>query len=146
MSEHIPPLGPFSPGVGRRVASTSRTASPATTTKDLFRLLAVDDTEDDGDHSSFTLLNALSTVSSLPSLPASGVVTGRGAAAAQGAFLIPLPSTPLRPGGGGERVSHTAWEFWGVRGVGVSPSTSVISRGESQGPSVFANTPGGKPQ
>jgi hypothetical protein len=104
MSDCLPPSGRFSPATGARASSSSRSPSPAAAASELLHLLNVNDRGDADNHSSFTLLHAPSTVSSLPSLPASRIVTRQQSAAAaaanQGASLLPSPSTPLRTGGG----------------------------------------------
>jgi hypothetical protein len=82
--------------------------------EDLLHLFAVNDTEDDNNHSLLTLLNALSMVSSILSNPALDVVTHRGTAAAQGVFLVfNTFAVYAFTRQGGEHVLHTGWEFWG---------------------------------
>jgi hypothetical protein len=104
MSNCHPPSGRYSPAAGACFDVSLRAASPAAAAADLLHLLDVDDRGDADELSSFTLLHAPSTVSSLPSLSASRYMTRQRTAAAstatQGASILPLPSTPLRTGRG----------------------------------------------
>lgn len=81
------------PPSGRRGRDSPSTAA------DLLSKLDVDDLEDDT--SSFTLLAAPSTVSSLGPSMTTRRATAAAAAAAQGASPLALSATPVRTGGGG---------------------------------------------
>jgi hypothetical protein len=104
MSNRRPPSGQYLPAAGARSDVSLCAALPAAAAADLLHLLDVDDRGDADELSSFTLLHAPSTISSLPSLSASRYMTRQRTAAAstatQGASILPSPSTPLRTGGG----------------------------------------------
>ncbi len=100
MSARFPPMERALLAAGMHLNSTSCAASPAGAVADLLHLLDVDDREDADAFLSYTLLHAPSTVSSLPSMTASRIMTCQQRAAVQGASLFLSPSTPLRTRGG----------------------------------------------
>jgi hypothetical protein len=104
MSDRRPPSGQYSPAAGACSDVSLCAALPAAAAADLLHLLDVDDHGDANKLSSFTLLHTPSTVSLLPLISASRCMTRQRTAAAstamQGASILPLPSTPLRTGGG----------------------------------------------
>ena len=81
--------------------SRARSDSPSLAA-DLISMLDIDDDEDGDTLSSFTLIPAASTVSSLgPSVQTRRAAVAAAAAASSGASGLPLSATPVRTGGGG---------------------------------------------
>jgi hypothetical protein len=138
MSNCRPPSGQYLPAAGACSDVSLCAALPAALAADLLHLLDVDNRCDSNELSFFTLLHAPSTVSLFPSLSALCYMTRQRTAAAsmatQGASILPLPSMPLRTGGGNSFFLQGGDVGW-VEGVGSSPSTRANTRGGRVSPS-----------
>ena len=103
--------------------SRARSDSPSLAA-DLISMLDIDDDEDGDTLSSFTLIPAASTVSSLgPSVQTRRAAVAAAAAASSGASGLPLSATPVRTGGGRDFRSRGGGVAGGV-GMWVSPMSS----------------------
>jgi hypothetical protein len=115
-SESCPMSGRPLSAAGLRSSASSCAASPTAAAVDLLTHLDIDNREDANELMSFMLLNAPSTVSSLPSLPATRVMPCQQGVGAQGASLFLSPSMPVRTGGG-VLLFHRGGELGGLGGL-----------------------------